>query len=213
MVFLIILLAVASIIAGGFILYYSIQSIRQGHVLNRPVALCRLKDHLDEAVAVHGEPELAGGDGGPYSFPVVWFSRKQQVYRSSGKSGSWRTVDSTELSYDFYLHFPGGGRIFVRNKPTEMRGKGRNIEKEGFLSRHRVVHEWFPLAPRLTVLGRIALTDEGGTLSPDDKLGMVLTLDDPKDAASKEYTKGYGGVAAVATLVIVFIVVLLGAIS
>jgi hypothetical protein len=207
------LLGLLLLIGGGYLVYYSVQSIRQANVLNRPVALNRLKDHMGEAVAVHGEPELAGGDGGPYRFPVVWFCRKEQVYRSSGKSGSWRTVDSTERNYNFYLHFPDGGRIFVRNKPTERNGTGKNIDKESFFSRHRTVHEWFPLTRRLTVLGKIELTAEGGTLSPDEKLGMVLSVDDPKEAASKEYAKGWGGVAGVVTLAVVFIGILVAVAS
>jgi hypothetical protein len=213
MAIFLLLLGAALLIGGGYVFYYSVQSIRQGGVLNRPVPLRKLKDHMDQPVAIHGEPEPVVREDGPYRFPVLWYCRKEQVYRRSGKSSTWVTVDTRERAYNFFLNFPGGGRIYVRNKPTEMHGKGKNIDKAGLFAKHRTVHEWFPLSRSMTVLGKIGLTADGGTLSPDPKLGMVLTLDEPKEAASKEYAKGWGGIAGVVMGAVFYVVIVAAVLS
>jgi hypothetical protein len=208
----IIALIVGAVAVGllGFLGYISYTSILQARVLSNPVDLDRLKDFLDQQVAVHGEPEIVGDGYSPYGFPVLWYKQEDQVYRRSGKSGSWRTVNTDERGFDFHLHFPGGGRILVQCAPTEVHGGESSIEKEGFFSNRRTRHAWLPVAPAITALGKLVLSGDGGTLVPDERIGMLLSTNPPQRAAFWEYAKGFAGLVFIALILIGGIAVLIG---
>jgi len=178
----------------GYLVYVSVQSLRQGAVLKKALPLHELKDCLDRPVAVNGRPELVDSHSQPYPFDVLWYKQDDQVYRRSGRSSSWRTVSTREKGFDFHLHFPDGGRVRVHSEPTETHGACHRTEKEGFLSRHRTVHRWFPAAPEVTVLGKLVLSGDGATIVRDEKVGMLFSTKPPEKAAAWETVKGIAGI-------------------
>ncbi|MHC5040290.1 MAG: hypothetical protein ACYTHM_23520 [Planctomycetota bacterium] len=201
-VFIIIVVFVAGAVIIGLVGYHSLQSVRQGRVLSRPVSLDRLKDFLDQVVAVHGTPELVEDLTTSQYGPVIWFRREYQEYRRSGKHGSWRTVDSRETGFDFCIHFPAGGRVVVQCHPTEVHGYKSSTEQESFFSYSRIRQKWFPLLPTMTVLGKLVLSGEGATLVPDNHVGMLFSPSSPKWAAFVEYAKGIAGFTLIAALLV-----------
>jgi len=212
----ILFLVLAVVLAGvvGFMGYYSIQSLRQASVLGRPVPLDRLRQHMDEPVAVHGQPELRSGQAGPFGFPVLWYQQKNQEYYRRGKSSGWRTTSTRERHFDFYLHYPDGGRVYVSGKPSEVHGGHSRTDGGGFFAYHgqrRTIYKWLPVAPSLTVLGRLALSKQGATILRDKSVGLLWTTAPPASAAMTERLKGWGGLglcaALVATAVVGFVVI------
>jgi hypothetical protein len=190
---------IALVILGflGWMAWISVQSLLQGRVLLRALALPQLKDNLDRVVSVHGTPEPAGPSYGPMGFPVLWYRKKYQEYHRSGKSGSWRTIDSEERTNEFFLNFPDGGRVRVLDKPTEIQGIQRRTDKASMWSNQRTVFEWLPISPGLTVMGKLALSATGATLTPDAKLGFLFSTYTPKGAAAIEIAKGIVGLLLV----------------
>ncbi len=196
-----IILVVAAV--AGYLVYYSVQSLKQAAVLSNPLPLSMLKDRLDTPVAVHGRPELAAGQSGPIGFPVLWYKRQDQEYRRSGKHGGWRTLNTTFKTYDFYVHFPDGGRVVVSGAPTEVHGSQTRTDGGGFFAHHgmrRTIHTWLSVRPALTVMGMLALMDSGATVTPCKSLGMVFTTSEPGKAAFVERMKGVSGLIASAVM-------------
>ncbi len=212
-VFIFILVSVGVLAGVGFLLYYSVQSLRQAKCLKTPVPLEALKENLDKPVAVHGRPFCESPAHGPSGEDVIWYKREHQVYRRSysGKSssGSWRTTDAHEIVRDFEVHFPDGGRVRIACEPSEVHGTSRHVEKRGFFSNTRTLHRWLPLTPEMTVLGRLALSGEGATLVKDPRVGMLLTCSSPGRAALIEYAKGIGGIVLSVAVVAGGVVILI----
>jgi len=181
----------------GWLAWISIQSILQGRVLRRALALPQLKDNIDRVVSVHGAPEPAGPAYGPMGFPVLWYRKKYQEYHRSGKHGSWRTIDSEERTNEFFLNFPDGGRVRVMDKPTEVQGMQTRTDKASMWSNQRTVYEWLPISPGITVMGKLALSDTGATLTPDGKLGFLFSTHTPGGAAAIEIAKWIFGLLLV----------------
>jgi hypothetical protein len=78
-----------------------------------------------------------------------------------------------------------------------MQGSESRTEKPSWLSNHRTVYQWLPLCPGLTVMGKIVLSNQGATLTPDPKLGLLFSVRTPQAAAAVETAKGVGGLLLV----------------
>lgn len=191
-----VVVAVALVLLG-VVGYYSVQSFLQGRVLSKAKSLHELKDHLDTSVAVCGSPDPIHQGRGPNGEPAIWYKWEYQVYRRSGKSGSWRTMNSAENGWDFFIHFPNGGRVKVCCEPTEVHGTDSWTEGGGLFQRERTVHRWMPLTHELTVMGHLGLSGEGATLMKDKSLGMLITSSSPGWAAFWEYFKASLGFALI----------------
>jgi hypothetical protein len=191
------ILAALGLAFSGYVAYISIQSLRQGKLLLHPLPLARLKEHLNEPVAVHGRPELLGGQTGPFGSPVLWYRQVNQEYRRMGKNSSWRTVSKNERCYDFFLHFTDGGRVFVTGEPSEVHGGEKRTDGEStFFNYHgqrRTIYTWLSVVPVLTVLGELGLSKHGATLLPSKSHGLLFSTSLPESAARIEYLKGLTG--------------------
>jgi hypothetical protein len=208
--FILVILVVVVLVVLGVVVWYSVQSLRQATILCNPVPLSGLKDRLDRDVAVFGRPELTGGQLGPFGFPVLWYKVVEQEYRRSGKSGGWRTVGERERHYNFFLHFPDGGRAYVTGKPSEVHGAHTRTDGGGFLAFHgarRTIHKWLPVTEHLTVLGCLGLSKQGATLLPSKKLGLLFSTSLPGRAARWERIKGWGGIGLAGLVLAILIIV------
>jgi hypothetical protein len=205
-----IIVLVGLLVAAGVAVlgYFSLKNLLQAITLYYPMPLSKLKSRIDKVVAVHGEPELLGdGRTRLFKFPVLWYRKREQEWRSSGKHGRWVTIRTREQVFDFHLHFPRGGRILLFTKPTEVQGASEKVMKRGFFSRSRTVLEWLPVKRRLTVMGRLILSKSGATLVADRSTGMIFSTHPPKTAALVEFAKGAGMLLAglAATLFVIYL--------
>ncbi|MHC5040291.1 MAG: hypothetical protein ACYTHM_23525, partial [Planctomycetota bacterium] len=159
--------------------------------------------YVNRVVAVSGEPEMLRYDLGPFKFPVLWYRRRRQEWRTHGRHGGrWVTLDKREKVFPFQLQFPDGGRMIIRATPTEVHGASSRIRTRGIVSRQRTIQEWIPVVPRLTILGRLILAKQTATIVPDKSAGMLFSRSDPKRAAQFEFLKGFAELAGCLAIVI-----------
>jgi hypothetical protein len=175
----------------AWLAWISIQSLFQARLLFAALGLTDLKDRLDRAVAVWGRTEPLDPLGRKWGEPAIWAKEVDQHYKHGGKNSGWRTDATREDSWPFALHFPGGGRVLVRGKPTEVHGEeGRTVSRGTDL---RTVHSWLPAGGDLTVLGKVVLADDGATLVPHGKAGFLFSTKEPRRQAAWELVKGIAG--------------------
>ncbi len=205
--FLLVLVAAG---VSAVLAYLSVKNLMQGLALNNPLPLAKLKSKLDRLVAVHGttaltrEPALK-----PFRFPVIWYQRIVQEWRSHGRGGSWVTVSRKERANDFELRFPDGGRMVVTARPTEVQGANRKVNRRGLTSRRRAIQRWLAEGRPLTILGTLRLSKRGITILPHSRLGLLFSSRSPRRAARVEFLKAAGGFAGILAMAIGLVVLLL----
>ena len=214
MAFVILFICVGLIFAAATVLaVYSVQSLRQANVLQHPIPLSRLKEHIDRDVSVWGRPEIERGRRGPTGFPLLWYKCVVQEYRRWGRTSGWFTVSRNVRHYPFFLHFADGGRVYVSGLPTEVHGTLSSTEGGGFFAFHgsrRTTHTWLPAETEVVALGKLGLSKQGATLMPSKKLGLLLASGDPKSAARMEKLKGFAGLGVCAMVFLGGIALLIG---
>ncbi len=201
--------SVAGIAFLSWLAWISIQSLIQGKLLReaREGGVSGLEP--GRRVALHGEVRLSAPVRKRGLGELLWYQCKTEELRGWGKHRRWRTIgDETEMAV-FGIDVLGR-EIRVDGFPTEVQSKQSRMDysSPGFLGLfhsngdQRTTETYLPVRPRLTVVGRLENRGAGWWVVKDGKVGLLLSPEEPGEAAFWETVKGALGLLAVTGAVV-----------
>jgi len=222
----VILLFVATVLLA-WLAWISFQSLLQGGLLREAAAegIPRLEE--GRRVALCGEVLLRESIRKPGRVDLLWYRHKAEELRGwtflnrftnmlnwNKNRAHWVTIEDVQEMATFGINV-GGREIRVEGLPTEIPTKHKETENPGgewlgafhATGDSRVVVEYLPVVPRLTIVGRLERRGEDWVVVKDSKVGLVLSSDDPAQAASWEITKAVLGLLAVTAAVTVGLII------
>lgn len=142
-------------------------------------------------IAIEGEPDchderLETQNGAP----CLYLKESEQRWGRKGKnSEGWIDVTVSE----FGLPFSVDG-IAVQNCPTEIYGE-RSFADADRPATKRTLSEYLPLAPRVTVMGRLRFDGAEPRIEKDPVFGMILSSLSLRRVLNQEFSKAIAGLS------------------
>lgn len=142
-------------------------------------------------IAIEGEPDchderLETQNGAP----CLYLKESEQRWGRKGKSGEdWIDVTVSE----FGLPFSVDG-VPVEICPTEIYGQ-RSFADADRPATKRTLSEYLPLAPRVTVMGRLRFVHSGPRIERDPVFGMILSNLSLRTVLNQEFSKAIAGLS------------------
>ena len=199
----------AGIAVLSWLAWISIQSLFQARLLREAREGGASGLEPGRRVALHGEVRLSAVLRRSGLGELLWCRTRTQELRGWGRHRRWRTVgDETEVAI-FGIDVQGR-EIRMDGFPTEVQSTSTRTDysSPGFFGLfhsngdERVTTEFLPVAPRVTLVGRLDRRGEGWVVVKDSKVGLLLTTKEPGEAALWETVKGVAGLLGVTAAVV-----------
>ena len=208
------LLLILGAVALSWLSWISLQSLLQARALYRLARSAAVEPDEFGRQAVRGRVRvrqpLQKGFG-----DLLWCRTENQVYRRRRKSSGWSTESTQEEIATFALE-TSAGPVVVAGPPTEVQGSQARTDthdRSGFFGwghghgDRRTVYTYLTVPPYATVVGRRVSAEAFG---PDNKLGLLLSPFEPREAAGIEVRKGIAGLAVVTGAIVIGLVIYYG---
>ena len=204
-------LLVLGAVAASWLAWISLQSLLQARALYRLARTAAVEPDEFGRQAVRGrvriERALQKGFG-----DLLWCRTQHQVYRRRRKNSGW-TTESTQDEIAAFKIEDRGGEIVVVGQPTEVQGTRERTDTHDhsgwFGWSHgngdrRTVYTYLAVSAYATLVGRRISKEAFGQ---DNKLGLLLSPYEPRQAANLELGKGIAGLAAVTAAIVIGLVI------
>jgi hypothetical protein len=197
-------LLAAAVAACSWFAWISLQSLLQARLLFRLDRLPLREPDKFGRQAFYGRVTVARAVQAGFG-DLLWCRTEVQVYRRRSKSSGWRTESTVTQTADFQVQ-AHVGPVRLAGHPTEVQGLQSRTEvhdRTGWFGLghghgdRRTVYTYLPVCAYVTVVGRHQSRD---VVEADNKLGLLLSPNDPGKAAWIETAKGLGGLALVTAL-------------